>query len=491
MIRKITIGLLILAAVFCRREAAGQDLRARLDSFLADTALASAQIGIDIYDITADSGIYCRDCNKMFNPASNMKLFTSAAALELLGPSYKFKTGFFASGKIDKKGRLKGDLIIVGGGDPLISGRFRNGVTDVLALWADSLRQKGIREIKGDIVVDNSFFSGSEFGAGWSLDDLSYWYACPISALSFNDNCVDLRFLPEKKVGDPAIIKLDPSTDYIRITNNAVTIPADSQFNLDYFRIPFTNDVEFFGGISVDDTVGVVDYVSVHRPDIYCGYIFGNVLNNKKIKFKGNIREMDRMAGENVSVDSKGIYRPLFTWYSDSLTVVISVINKNSQNFFAEQTLKTIGKELGDEGSFKKGIEIVTAFLDSIGIGEDDIAMYDGSGLSHYNVVKSDAVIRLFRYMYHSSDFEAYYESLGIPGVDRSVKKRLENIEFREHVRSKTGSIANALTFSGYIDGPRTGHLLAFSIMVNDYNCESNYVLNRFDSIVGLLLAVY
>jgi len=173
------------------------------------------------------------------------------------------------------------------------------------------------------------------------------------------------------------------------------------------------------------------------------------------------------------------------------MAVVISVINKNSQNFFAEQTLKTIGKELGGEGSFKKGLEIVAAFLDSAGISGDDISMHDGSGLSHYNMVKPEAIIRLFKYMNHSPNFKTYYESLAIPGVDRSVKKRLEYIEFRERVRSKTGSIANAMTFSGYIDGPRTGHLLAFSIKVNKYNCDSDYVLNWFDSVVGRLLSVY
>ncbi len=479
----------LIAAVTAN--AAGGNIAIRLDSLLADTALASAQIGVAIYDITADSSIYCHDCEKLFTPASNMKLFTSAAALELLGPSYRFKTRFLNTGKIDKKGRIKGDLIIIGGGDPLISGRFRDSITEVLENWADSLIQRGINEIKGDIIIDNSFFTGSEFGGGWSLDDLSYWYACPISALSFNDNCVDLKFLPGRRVGDPAIIELSPQTDYIKITNNAITVHPDSEFTLDYFRIPFTNDVAFFGGIPVDDTLGEVDYVSVHRPDIYCAYIFSDILEKNGIKFKGDIIKFSRMKEKDKSNYAKERTNSLFTWYSDSMGVVISVINKNSQNFFAEQTLKTIGAELNGEGSFEVGLRIVSAFFDSLGIGGHDISIGDGSGLSHYNIVKPAAIIELFKLMRKSPDFDTYFESLAIPGVDRSVRKRLEGVEFRERARTKTGSIANTRAFSGYIDGPRTSRLIAFSLMINNYSCESSYIDNWFDSIVERVIAEY
>jgi len=480
MMKRYAITLAIITAVFTSASAE-DSLNVKIEKLLADTTLANALIGIDIFDITTDSALFCQNCDKLFTPASNLKLFTSAAALELLGPSYRFKTRFLANGKI-KKGKIDGDLIIAGGGDPLISGRFRDNVTDVLDLWADSLLARGIKEIKGDIVIDNSFFTGSEFGSGWSLNDLTYWYACPISALSFNDNCVDLKFLPGKKVGDPAVIELDPPTDYIAVSNNAITVPADSEFTLDYFRIPFTNNITFFGGIPVDDTLGKIDYVSVHRPDIYCGVIFADILKEKKIKFKGQIIEK---TDQNIPFDT------LFTWYSDSMGVIISVINKNSQNFFAEQALKAIGKELGGEGSFHKSLEIVTSFFDSLGIGEDDLSMSDGSGLSHYNIVKPATIIELFKIMSKSPDFEVYFNSLAIPGIDRSVKNRLDSVEFRENVHTKTGSIANARTFSGLIDGPRSGHLIGFSLMVNHYSCKSSYVHNWFDSVVAAILAEY
>ena len=488
---KTRVLILIVAVLLTARVSASQDITARIDSVVADTTLDNAHIGLAVYDITADSMIYSLNADKLFSPASNMKLFTSAAALGLLGPEYRFKTGFFRTGKIDKKGRLKGDLVIIGGGDPLISGRFRDSVTEVLELWADSLKSMGINEIKGNIVVDNSFFSGSELGRGWSWDYLTYWFACPLSALSFNDNCVDLKFLPGKKVGDPAIIEIDPPTDYITITNNAITLPADSEFTLDYYRKPYTNDVTFFGGISLSDTAGEIDHVSVHRPELYTAYVFADIIKDKGIKFKGDIVSLDDMDNDKKPAYATEKPASLFEWQSDSLGLVISVINKNSQNFFAEQSLKTIGRELGGEGSFSSGIELAEAFFDSIGITSDDVAMHDGSGLSQMNIVKPAAVIRLLKSMGRSPYFQTYYESMAVPGMDRSVRTRLEGIDNRERVRAKTGYIANTSSFSGYIDGPRAGHLLAFSILVNNYSCKTSYVTAWHDSVVSLLLSEY
>ncbi|UCE67011.1 MAG: D-alanyl-D-alanine carboxypeptidase/D-alanyl-D-alanine-endopeptidase [Candidatus Zixiibacteriota bacterium] len=475
----VTVFLLILSAASPTFSANGYF--AEIDSILADSALSNALIGLAIYDISSDSMLYGLNADRLFSPASNLKLFTSAAALELLGPDYRFKTKFSHSGKIDNKGRLKGDLIIAGGGDPLISGRFRDSITEVLYLWADSLPSYGIKEIRGDIIVDNSFFTGPELGAGWSWDDLTYWYACPVTALSFNDNCVDLEFVPGLKVGDKAKIVLNPETDYIKITNNTVTLPADSEFTLDYYRTPSTNDVEFFGGIAIDDS-GQVDYVSLHRPEIHCAYIFSGVLKAKGVDFDGDIFNINDLSYEK-QTDIMQSKKPLFAWQSDSLGVVVTVINQRSQNLFAELTLLTMGKEIGGEGSFSKSIEIVEAFFDSIGITSDDLDMNDGSGLSYINLVKPDAIIRLLRYMHKSDYFETYYNSLRTPRDFRLV-----GVENRQDVRVKGGTIANTRTYSGYLTGPETGRLLAFSIMVNNYSCPKKYVESWQDSILEVLL---
>ncbi|OQX92254.1 MAG: hypothetical protein B6D58_03885 [candidate division Zixibacteria bacterium 4484_95] len=193
-----------------------------VELLLENDVLDGAFVGIAVKNIDADSMIFSHNAHLRFTIASNLKLFTSAAALEIFGPNYRFITSFFINGKIDKKGNLEGDLLIAGGGDPLISGRFRKSVTEVLDLWADSIAKKGVNNIKGDLVVDNNFFEDDELGPGWSHDDLTYWYACPISALSFNDNCVDLHVYPGEIIGQPCSITLVPKTDYIDTVNGTI-----------------------------------------------------------------------------------------------------------------------------------------------------------------------------------------------------------------------------------------------------------------------------
>ncbi|HBY99742.1 MAG TPA: D-alanyl-D-alanine carboxypeptidase/D-alanyl-D-alanine-endopeptidase, partial [candidate division Zixibacteria bacterium] len=206
----------------------------KIDKLLADSSLSEASVGIAIYDINTDSVIFDHESDRLLTPASNLKLFTTAAALQILGPSFRFKTSFYVNGVGDDKGILQGDLDVHGGGDPLISGRFRSSVTEILGFWADSLKSRGIKEIDGKLVAGNKLYMSPEIGPAWSWDDLSYWYACPVSALSFNDNCVDLKFFPGKRVGDSARIEINPSTKYITIHNNAITVAAESSFTLDY-----------------------------------------------------------------------------------------------------------------------------------------------------------------------------------------------------------------------------------------------------------------
>jgi D-alanyl-D-alanine carboxypeptidase/D-alanyl-D-alanine-endopeptidase (penicillin-binding protein 4) len=487
---KRRLGLLVLFALLTSTVSADDGFDRKLRALLTDSPLDNAQIGISIYDITADESLFRHNDTLLFNPASNLKLFTSAAALELLGPSYRFKTQILSRGRIEGS-RLSGDLVIVGGGDPLISGRFRSHVTEVLEYWADSLIARGVNEVEGGIVVDNSFFTGPNLGPGWSWDDLTYWYACPLSALSFNDNCVDLKFLPGPTIGSPALIECDPNIGYIITHNMAYTLPAESSFTLDYYRIPYTNDVTFFGGIPISDTAGEIDYVSVHRPEIYAATVFGSVLATRGVRIKGKITAIEDLEISKRADYSRPNLSPLFTWQSDTLGAVVKVIDTNSQNFFAEQTLLTLGAEKAGEGSFKAGIGVVGTFFDSIGIGGDDLAMYDGSGLSYINAVKPRAVIDLLRYISAGPNFETYYETLGNPAADRSVSKRLEGVAGRERIRAKTGHIAGVSTFSGFLLGAKSNHLLAFSIMINNYTCPRAHCEAWEDKIVTSLLENY
>ncbi|MCP4583751.1 MAG: D-alanyl-D-alanine carboxypeptidase/D-alanyl-D-alanine-endopeptidase [candidate division Zixibacteria bacterium] len=451
-----------------------------LDNLIKDNALEGAFIGIEIKDLSSDSSIYAFNPDLRFSTASNLKLFTSAAALEMLGPDYRFETSFYTNGKISKKGELKGDLLIAGGGDPLISGRFRESITEVVACWVDSLKARGIKKIKGDLVIDNSFFEPDELAPGWSHDYLSYWYACSVSALSFNDNCVDTRVYPAKKIGDPCLLEIMPQTDYIDIVNNTSTIKAGLINTFDFYRHPGKNIVEFFGGIALDDTNGTVDYISVDKPHLYCANIYKDILRSDGIEFNGKIIEID-----NDKLLDKYQYKNLtrlFNWRSLPMSEVIAVINKNSQNLFAELTLKTLGAEICGEGSFRMSTRLIRDWLESIGISDNDVFYHDGSGLSHMNLASPSAIVKLLDYMRDSPNFDDYYESLAIPGVDRSVRRRLVDHPQASQMRTKTGSIANTRTFAGYLT-TRTDKLVAFSLMINNYSSNRDEIDDWMDKL--------
>jgi serine-type D-Ala-D-Ala carboxypeptidase/endopeptidase (penicillin-binding protein 4) len=480
---KRILTLLSFAILLATQASPAESIIAKLNSVVTDTMLDNARIGIEIFDITADSAIYNVDNDKLLMPASNLKLFTTAAALEMLGPSYRFETKFRIRGYANLVGGLGGDLIITGGGDPLISGRFRDRMTEIFDFWADSLISRGIERINGDILVDTSFFSGPELGPGWSWDDLSYWYACPVTALAFNDNCDDLKFLPGKKIGDPAKIIIEPDPTYIlNLWNHTITGAAGSDFTIDYYRANGSKNIYLWGNIAIDDTNSRRDYVSVDQPDLHCAAVFAKVLEEHGIKGTG----LSISYYYKVPISQPEF--PLFTWHSDSLPVILNIINKNSQNLFAEMTLKTLGATFRHDGSFNGGVAVADSFFRTIGITEKDLAMYDGSGLSYTNQVKPDAIIKLLKYMHKSKNFEVYYNSLGNPALDRSMRNRLKDIPGRENVRAKGGYIMNVSTFSGYLTGPKDGHLYAFSIMVNNYTCTEDDVVSWQDRLLTLLL---
>jgi len=264
-------------------------------------------------------------------------------------------------------------------------------------------------------------------------------------------------------------------------------VAAESSFTLDYYRIPNTNDITFFGGIPLCDSAGRTDYVSVNHPELYTLSIFEDILKAKGIEVTGGIDSVShRMRSRTGRVQS-----PLFEWQSDSLPVVLKVINTNSQNFFAEQTLRMLGVVKEGQGTFQGGVKAVMGYLDSIGISPRDIEMYDGSGLSYLNSVKPSAIIKLLSAVSHSPNFKVYYESLASPEKDKALKNRLKGVAGREKVRAKTGYIAKASTFSGYIKGPKNNHLIAFSIMINNYACLYSYAEAWEDSLVAAILSEY
>ncbi len=440
-------------------EAGAQSFSALADTIFSSSIFNKAKIGAAFFALKEGVAVYSKNLAVPLVPASNAKLATSAAALHYLKPDFRFETSFLIK-KEEEGDSVLSVLVWKGSGDPSISGRDRPNMFEILEFWADSLAARGIKKI-GRVVLDDRYFDGPDLIPSWPTKDLSYWYAAQTSAISFEDNCVALRFYPGRKVGSPARIVLEPDFGYVRAINQAGTGPRGSRFTLDYRRKPGSNTVTFFGKIAVSDT-GQADYVSVHRPALYAAHTTREVW-----KKNGVVISQPAVTWEAAGLSEDSLNK-LFVWESDSLSNLLKVVNKNSQNFYAEQILKTIGKEITGSGSFDSGLAAVGRFLtERAGLTQNDFYLVDGSGLSPNNRFTPAGFIKLLRHMHDSRLFSYYFESMAVPGTDRSVRNRISgDSALISGMRLKTGWIGGSRTLSGYLTS-KSGKLYAFSALVN------------------------
>jgi len=456
------------------------ELNAQLDDIFNDPNFDNAEWGVVIQSLETGEYFYKRNEDKLLMPASNLKLFTTAAGLLILGTEYKFKTNIYSRGEIDGS-ILRGDLIVQGRGDPTISGRFYNDeMFKIFNDWADSLLEYDIDEIDGNIIGDDNAFDELGLGEGWSWDYESYWYSAQSGAISFNDNCIDVCVKVNKKTLQP-LISIAPETNYVVILNKVNVVSGDSATNIDVFRERGTNVITVFGNINIKDSIKT--FVTVNNPTQYAIVALYGVLNKRGIKVSGYPIDIDDTSGP---IDYHKLNK-LFTHQSVELKEVIKIINKNSQNFYAEQLLKTIGLEKENYGSAKNGIKACVQVFEDMGINSERMLMVDGSGLSRLNLVTPHQIVILLNHMYKSKEFIPFYNSLPIAGVDGTLGNRMKNIRLENNLRGKTGYIGAVRSLSGYIF-TGDGELLSFAMIANNFNVPLKLADNLQD-LVCLRLA--
>ena len=439
-----------------------QEFWVQMDDIFNDPNFSNANWGVLIQSLETGEYFYKRNEDKLFRPASNMKLFTTAAGLILLGTEYKFSTSLFMNGTMDGS-ILKGNLIIQGGGDPTISGRFYNGdIYKVFNDWADSLLAIGIDEIDGNIIGDDNLFDDAGLGAGWAWDYESYWFSAPSGAISFNDNCVDIVVSVDSVTGHSKI-NISPDTKYITLVNDVSVVSKDTATSIDVYRERGTNIINVFGTIKMGRD-SVKTFATINNPTQYSMVVLKEVLERKGIKVKGYAVDIDDVE-EPIDFSKMDL---LFVHYSPPLKDIIKVINKNSQNFFAEQLLKTIGLEKEGYGTIENGVKAVSNVLNEMGINPESLVMVDGSGLSQLNLVSPRHLISLLSYMFNSNYFIPFYNSLPIAGVDGTLGTRMKGTRAENEVRAKTGYLAFGRSLSGYA---YTGdnEPVVFSIISNNF----------------------
>ena len=481
-------------------------LKKQIETILSQPDLSRGFWGIEISSVANGRVLYSLNPEKLFTPASNTKLFTTAAALALIGPDYKFRTTIETSGSLDKYGRLSGDLVLIGRGDPTLSGRQLpytmrtqrdSDPVKVLEQLADELVQKGVKYIDGDVVADDSYFAFERYGEGWSQDDLVWAEGAPVSALTINDNVVFVNILPGARPGDKAFVSLTPFGDYYTIDNRLMTAPAGTSRTLHINREPGSTLLTLWGSMPIDDP-GANEGLAIEDPAQFAANLFRHLLSVRGIAVYGKERtrhtELASLStftstviasrgGDEHSLASPAGALVLAEYQSAPLSDDIRVINKVSQNLHAEILLRLLGREKGTGGTVQAGLEVLRGFLNTAGISSDDYSFFDGSGLSRENLVTPRAVVQLLRYAATQPWGKEFHDSLPTAGVDGSLADRFKDLDTEAQVYAKTGSLGGVKTLSGYAVTAK-GEQLAFSVLTNNLSVTGKRINDVIDSVV-------
>ena len=450
-------------------------LAAEIDSALAVPAFARASWGVAIQSLDNGQVLYRRDAERLFLPASNLKLLTAAAALLRLGPDFRYRTPVLARGT-RRADTLAGDLVVVGRGDPALAVDAATGADPLAPLrpWADSLRARGVRVVRGRVTGDATLFTDPPLGPGWAWDDLDADYAAPVGALQLDQSVAWIEATPGAAAGQPVAATLLPPSTPLRLFDGATTAPADSAVQqLAWSRSPFGDSVALSGRLSAGRAAARLP-VSVPDPARYFVAGLKAVLADSGITVLGQAWPADSAADT------------LFTWQSPSLDSVLVLFLKPSQNQIGETLLRTLGAQAKGVGSMDSGRAVVREVLTGFGVPPDAYVLADGSGLSRYNYVTPDAVARVLEAMYRRPEFASFYAALPVAGVDGTLAGRLKGTRAAGNAHAKTGSLSGVRSLSGYV---RTadGEMLSFVLLVNGFTAPQRVVDAAQDQIVERL----
>ncbi len=473
-------------------------LRFELERIIGTLPGRTASWGILAISMERGDTLFALNHDVPLAPASNQKLFTSAAALHLLGPEYRFSTFLLTDGKIEA-GVLEGDLILYGTGDPSISDRLLDSSIAPFARFARELRARGIHTVRGDVVGDGTFFEGPTRRDSWNPADLNDWFTAPATALSFNENVVTLRIQPSAPGARPRVLTLPEGAD-LPLINGGWTTQSRTSTPLLLVRDDPDGPIEIRGDISRGQAE-VWRRLTVSDPAGYAASVFSSVLEDHGIRVLGTsrhvtLREESQVSrprviapafrdGEEGAARTPAL-RTLAVHESPPLTELLSVVNKASHNLFADLLLLSIGRISGEGGSFDGGGRAATRFLVAqVGIPEGEIHLEDGSGLSRLNRASPGAIVRLLAYMSASDLAAPFFGSLPEAGNRRELS-RMARTAAAGNLRAKTGTIDRVSALSGIVHS-LNGEEILFSIVVNDVS--STFAAKRVEDQIGARLA--
>jgi D-alanyl-D-alanine carboxypeptidase/D-alanyl-D-alanine-endopeptidase (penicillin-binding protein 4) len=401
--------------------------------------------------------LFALNAGKLMMPGSAMKIVTAAAAAERLGWNHRFQTRVVSTAPIEG-GILRGDLVIMGGGDPAIS--ERGDQPGVMRRLARQVREAGIRSIEGGIIGHDDLFDDKGFGDGWTLDNLPYGYSAPVSALIYNEGSVDLVIRAGAAAGDPVVIQVRPEGSGLQLDNKLVTVAESGPGMLTLHRVAGLRRVTVEGQIPAKSTP-FVRTASVDNPTLFFAEAFRDALVMEGVQVAGDAADIDDFASKP---DLAGA-GALVTHQSSPLFDLVASMMRVSQNQYAEMLLKFIG-----------GRTAVQQILTGWKFPDDGYVVVDGSGLSRYNYVTSDTLVRILQVMHadpkHAASFS---EALPVAGRDGTLAKRLAGTAAEGRVRAKTGTVDNVRAIAGYVQAA-DGDTLVFSMIANNFTGSNSLI---------------
>jgi D-alanyl-D-alanine carboxypeptidase/D-alanyl-D-alanine-endopeptidase (penicillin-binding protein 4) len=429
---------------------------------VATGALARSHWGVAVRDLDTGRWVARHEADRYFVPASNLKLVVSATALERLGADYTWRTSVYGTAPPGEGGVLDGDLVLYGRGDPNLSARFAPSMTAIFETLADSLAARGVSRVTGDLLADESFWDADYVRGDWAVYDLLWWYAAPVGALGFNDNAIDFHIRPGAAVGEPLVIEGEPASSFYSLDNRAVTGAPGSERTFDLTREPGTNRVVAYGSLPIGAEPDV-EYFAVVDPAGWAATVFREVLARRGIVVDGTVRTISRPADSAVAA---GDTVALAAHVGPPLARVVDAVLGRSQNWHAEQLLKTIGREIRGEGSWAAGLAVERATLADLGVDTTAVFLRDASGLSSANLVTPEALVDLLTAMRDRPSGAAFLSALPVAAESGSLRNRFGGTSAAGRVRAKTGYIENVYSLSGYLT-TLEGDEYAFSVVVN------------------------
>jgi len=459
-VMKAQVRKVLTAAVLalCLGRFANADLAPRIDEIISASLQQRVRFSIHIVEADSGSTVYDHDARELMIPASNMKIVVSAAALKYLGPDYEYRT---------KVGLCDDTLVVIGSGDPLLGdektdtkyGRERGWLFKDIA---HVLKLKGVESLE-DIIIDSSVFDNQRVHPSWPAKDLNKWYACEVSGLNFNDNCIAVT---AKNLGGRVNIAIEPQTSFVTLINEVVPISQGSGA-VGTYRNRHPNVLTVHGRCK--DAVGPFD-VAIEQPAAFFGFLLAENLARVGINAKGQLIEK--------ALDDDSDFK-LLVEYSTPIADCLARCNKNSLGLAAEALLKTIAAAKSPDardGSWERGRELIGEYLLGLGLDESQFYIDDGSGLSRQNELTAYLITTVLSDVYRGRSWPLYRHSLAVGGVDGTIAQYFKEDRYKGKILGKTGYISSVKSFSGICS--TAGGDYIFSILANNANGQTRAVIN-------------